>query len=59
MKTAADAEEMVAKIIGLKPKTEGVTVTVTGELNRPPYEKGNAGAALYEHAQGSRGRDRL
>ena len=22
-----------------------------GELNRPPYEKGNAGAALYEHAK--------
>ncbi len=52
VKTAADAEEMVAKIIGLKPATEGVSVTVTGELNRPPYEKGNAGAALYEHAKG-------
>jgi glutamate carboxypeptidase len=51
VKTAADAEELVAKICGIKAKTEGVTVTVTGELNRPPYEKGNAGAALYEHAK--------
>src|SRR5260370_16544716 len=47
----AEAEELVPKILGLKSKTEGVTVKVTGELNRPPYEKGNAGAALYEHAK--------
>ena len=49
--TTADADEFVAKILNLKSKTEGVTVKVTGELNRPPYEKGNAGAALYEHAK--------
>ena len=49
--TIADADEFVAKILNLKSKTEGVTVKVTGELNRPPYEKGNAGAALYEHAK--------
>jgi glutamate carboxypeptidase len=24
---------------------------VTGDLNRPPYEKSNAGAALFEHAR--------
>ena len=47
----ADSEELVPKILGLKSRTEGVSVTVTGELNRPPYEKGNAGAALYEHAK--------
>ena len=47
----ADAEEFVGRILGLTSKTEGVTVTVTGELNRPPYEKGNAGASLYEHAK--------
>ena len=41
-----------AKILGLKSRTEGVAVKVTGELNRPPYEKGNAGAALFEHARG-------
>lgn len=49
--SASDAEEFVGKILGLTSKTEGVTVTVTGELNRPPYEKGNAGASLYEHAK--------
>jgi glutamate carboxypeptidase len=49
--TVADADEFVQKILSLKSKTEGVTVKVTGGLNRPPYEKGNAGAALYEHAR--------
>ncbi len=49
--TVADADEFVPAILNLKSKTEGVTVEVTGELNRPPYEKGNAGAALYEHAR--------
>jgi glutamate carboxypeptidase len=49
--TIADSDELVPKILGLKSRTEGVSVTVTGELNRPPYEKGNAGAALYEHAR--------
>jgi glutamate carboxypeptidase len=49
--TIADADELVPKILNLKSRTEGVSVKVTGELNRPPYEKGNAGAALYEHAR--------
>jgi glutamate carboxypeptidase len=49
--TLADSEELVAKILGLKPRTEGVSIKVIGELNRPPYEKSNAGAALYEHAR--------
>ena len=49
--TTADADEFVAKILNLKSKTDGVSVKVTGELNRPPYEKSNAGAALYEHAR--------
>src|ERR1700712_3766133 len=49
--TMADSEELVPEILGLKSRTEGVSVKVVGELNRPPYEKGNAGAALYEHAK--------
>jgi glutamate carboxypeptidase len=47
----ADADEIVATILNLTSRTEGVTVAVKGELNRPPYEKGNAGAALFEHAR--------
>ena len=49
--TLADADELVPKILNLKSRTEGVEVKVIGELNRPPYEKGNAGAALYDHAK--------
>jgi glutamate carboxypeptidase len=49
--TVADADEYVAKILNLKSRTEGVSVKVVGGLNRPPYEKGNAGAALYERAR--------
>ncbi|MHC2254869.1 glutamate carboxypeptidase [Bradyrhizobium embrapense] len=47
----ADADELVPKILGITSRTDGVSVKVTGELNRPPYEKSNAGAELYEHAR--------
>jgi glutamate carboxypeptidase len=49
--TTADADELVQRILNLQPQTTGVSVKVIGELNRPPYEKNNAGAALYEHAR--------
>ncbi|NPV22218.1 M20 family metallopeptidase [Bradyrhizobium aeschynomenes] len=49
--TPADADEIVPKILGLTSRSEGVTVQVKGEVNRPPYVKGNAGAALFEHAR--------
>jgi glutamate carboxypeptidase len=49
--TIADSDELVPKILNLTSRTEGVGVRVVGELNRPPYEKSNAGAALYEHAR--------
>jgi glutamate carboxypeptidase len=52
VRTLADAEELVTKILGMKSRTEGVSMKVIGELNRPPYEKSNAGAALFEHARG-------
>jgi len=49
--TIADADELVPRVLNLKSRTEGVDVKVTGELNRPPYERSNAGAALYEQAK--------
>src|SRR6202789_2550131 len=49
--TIADANELVPKILNLTSRTEGVSVKVTGELNRPPYEKSNAGTTLFEHAK--------
>src|SRR5579863_30267 len=49
--TIADADELVPRILRLTSRTNGVSVRVTGELNRPPYEKSNAGMALFEHAK--------
>jgi glutamate carboxypeptidase len=49
--TFAAADELVQKILKLQSRSEGVSVKVIGELNRPPYEKNNAGAALFEHAK--------
>ncbi len=49
--TLGTSEELVAKILSLKSRTEGVSVKVIGELNRPPYEKSNARAALFEQAK--------
>ncbi|MGJ5133920.1 M20 family metallopeptidase [Bradyrhizobium oligotrophicum] len=49
--TPADAAEILPKILGLTSRSDGVTVEVSGEVNRPPYVKGNAGAALFEHAK--------
>jgi glutamate carboxypeptidase len=49
--TIADSDELVPKVLNLASRTDGVSVKVTGGLNRPPYEKGNAGAALFEQAR--------
>ncbi len=49
--TMADADDLVARILNLRSCSDGVSVTITGGLNRPPYEKGNAGAALFDHAR--------
>jgi glutamate carboxypeptidase len=50
--TPAQAEEMVARVLALQSHEEGITVTITGGLNRPPYEKDERIASLFEHARG-------
>jgi len=47
----ADADEIVPRVLNLTSRTDGVSIAVTGGLNRPPYEKSNAGVALFEHAK--------
>ena len=47
----AAADEYLEKILAIEPFTEDVEVEVTGEINRPPYEKDAGIAALYEHAR--------
>jgi len=48
----AQAEEMVPKLLGLQSHDPDVTVTVTGGMNRPPYEKDARIEALFQHARG-------
>lgn len=52
VKTMADAEHFVARLRALKSHNPDVSVQVTGNLNRPPYEMNEAGAALFAHAKG-------
>jgi len=43
--------EMQAKILALASVDPGVKLAVTGEMNRPPFKRTAAGAALLAHAQ--------
>jgi glutamate carboxypeptidase len=47
----AQADEMVARVLSLTAHEEGVAVTVTGGMNRPPYEKDARIAELFDHAR--------
>ena len=51
VREAATGDEMVEKILGLQPVDRDVRLTITGGMNRPPYEKTPASAALFGHAQ--------
>ena len=48
---AADGELYSSRILGLLPHDPDVRVTVTGGMNRPPYEKSEAGESLYQTAR--------
>ncbi|MCO6414573.1 M20 family metallopeptidase [Siccirubricoccus sp. KC 17139] len=48
----AEAERVVAAIRGLAGEADGIRVTITGGLNRPPFPETPAGLALYEMAKG-------
>ena len=47
-----DGEAAVARIKAAKPYNPNVTLEITGGMNRPPFQKSNAIAALFEHARG-------
>ena len=46
----ATAEEMLAKLHSLTPRTPDVSIKVTGGLNRPPFEQSADSRLLFEHA---------
>lgn len=49
--TMEDFKEIDAFIRGLEPVDPDVSLTVTGQLNRPPYRKTPDIQALYDHAR--------
>jgi glutamate carboxypeptidase len=49
--TLALAEALIPKVLSAKAHRDGVKVSVTGGLNRPPYEKTPKIAALFAHAR--------
>ena len=50
--SVAEGEAMDRRLKSLKPYNPDVKLTVSGGLNRPPFEKSNAIASLFEHARG-------
>ena len=50
--TAANAQRLEARILGLKPHNPKARIVVTGGMNRPPMERTPGVAALYEMAKG-------
>ena len=48
VKSAEEATRMHQVLMGLGPLGDGVSVEITGEINRPPFERHAGVAALYE-----------
>jgi glutamate carboxypeptidase len=51
VETVADGEALTAAIMGLKAHHPDMKVTVTGDMNRPPYECSDETAKLFDHAK--------
>ena len=49
--TAADGIAFEHRLLGLRPHGPDITVTVSGGMNRPPYERSEAIGALFERAR--------
>ncbi len=43
----AEAERVIPKILGLKPQLAGAKLTITGGLNRPPFERNGDTEKMY------------
>jgi glutamate carboxypeptidase len=52
VETVADGKAFAALILGLKANDPDVRVTITGGMNRPPYERTEEVDRLFRHAQG-------
>jgi glutamate carboxypeptidase len=52
VETVADGEAQEAVLLNLKPHNPDVRISVTGGMNRPPFERTEAVAKLFDHARG-------
>jgi glutamate carboxypeptidase len=51
VETASDGETYTSAILGLKPHDPDVRISVAGGMNRPPFERTDGTARLFEHAR--------
>jgi glutamate carboxypeptidase len=51
VETVADGEALTAAILGMEPRSPEFKVTITGGMNRPPYERTEATSRLFDHAR--------
>lgn len=51
MVRSGDGDAIVERIRTLQPHDPSVSLTTSGGVNRPPYQKSNSVAALFEHAR--------
>ncbi len=51
VRTAPDSEEMLRRLRSLRPRFPDVRLEIRAEENRPPYEKNDDVASLYEFAR--------
>jgi glutamate carboxypeptidase len=51
VETVADGEALSEAILGLKPGNPDFRITVTGGMNRPPYERTEGTSKLFDHAK--------
>jgi glutamate carboxypeptidase len=51
VETVADGEALMIAILGLKAHNPDMKVSVSGSMNRPPYECSEGTAKLFEHAK--------
>lgn len=49
---AADGDALATAILALRAQDPDVQLSITGGMNRPPYEKSEGGAQLFEQARG-------
>ena len=51
MMDLAEGEAAVAKVYAIQAYNPEIALTVSGGMNRPPYQKTNSVASLFEHAR--------